>query len=113
MKKKWLLRGIKIAVFATIGVAVLGQVVTQLWNWLMPGLFGWHTIGFWQALGLLILSRILFGAFHGRSGHGMHWRRRMIDRWEQMSPEQRTKFLQGMRERCGKFEAGAAEPQVP
>jgi hypothetical protein len=47
--------------------AVFGLVVMSLWNWLMPTLFGWHVISYWQALGLLILSKILFGGFRGRS----------------------------------------------
>jgi hypothetical protein len=110
MKRKWFVRGLKIAVFATIAAAVLGQVVMQLWNWLTPSLFGWHTISFWQALGLLVLSRFFFGGFRGRTGYGMHWRRRMKDRWQQMTPEERDKFRQGMRSRCGQF--GAGEPEL-
>ena len=86
MIKKRIERIIKIAIFAIIGVAVFGTLVMQLWNWLMPGLFGWHAIGFWQALGLLILSRIFFGGFRGPSGIG---RRRMMNRWEKMTPEER------------------------
>src|SRR5262249_23615621 len=42
------------ALFVFIG----GQVVMRLWNWLLPPLFGWHQIAFWQALGLLVLCRI-------------------------------------------------------
>lgn len=81
--------------FAAIG----GELVKLLWNWLLPPLFGWRQITFWQALGLLALCRILFGGFglrgHGRSG----FRRRMAERWEQMTPEERERFRQGMR--CG------------
>jgi len=110
MKKKWVARGVKIALFAIIGVMVFGTAVMQLWNWLMPSLFGWHAIGFWQALGLLILSRIFFGGFRGPSGMG---RRRMLDRWEKMTPEQREKLREGMRGRCGQFEASAAQTQTP
>ncbi len=75
-------------------------VVRGLWNWLMPGLFGWHLITFWQALGILILSKILFGGFRGRPGWGGHWRGRMIERWEKMTPEEREKFREGLR--CGR-----------
>jgi hypothetical protein len=81
---------VKIALFAIIGVAVFGALVMQLWNWLMPALFGLHAIGFWQALGLLILSRMFFGGFRGPSGMG---RRRL-------TPEQREKFREGLRGRC-------------
>ena len=66
MRNRWLRRGIKIAMIATAACAVFGFVVMGLWNWLAPAVFGAHTITFWQALGLLILGRILFGGFHGR-----------------------------------------------
>ena len=86
-----------ITVFITIG----GQIVLHLWNWLLPPLFGWREITFWQALGLLVLCRILFGGLgmHGGSRHGV--RRRLAERWASMTPEERERFRQGMRERCG------------
>ena len=100
---------LKVAVFGVFAVTVAGFVVTGLWNWLVPTVFGWHAINFGQALGLLFLSRILFGGFRG-GGPRMHWRRRMGERWERMSPEEREKFRQGMRERCGHF--GMPEPDA-
>ena len=69
----------------------------------MPALFGLAVITFWQAVGLLILSKILFGGFRFRRGPGLHWRRRMTERWEKMTPEQREQFREGMRGRCGAF----------
>ena len=101
MKKNRFLKVLKFAVFAPVGVAVGGFLVMSLWNVLMPGIFAVRAINFWQALGLLVLSRILFGGFrpHGRGGRG--WRRRMGERWEQMTPEEREKFKQGMRRGCG------------
>lgn len=101
MKRNWMRRGLRFVLFALLAAAVLSLVTMSLWNWLMPALFGLRAITFWQALGMLLLSRILLGGFRGRAGHSMHWRRRMHERWEQMTPEQREKFRQGMRERCG------------
>jgi hypothetical protein len=101
MQKKWIARGIKIALMALVGCAVFGWVVMSLWNWLMPVMFGWHIISFWQALGLFVLAKILFGGFHGP--RGMHSRRHMFERWEQMTPEERDRFRQGIRGRCGHF----------
>ncbi len=112
MKRNWALRASKIAVLATLGVTVFSFVVMSLWNWLMPVVFGLRTIGFWQALGLLILSRILFGGFRGRPGHNMRWRRGMMARWEQMTPEEREKFREGMRHRCGPFRTPETEPKA-
>jgi hypothetical protein len=92
-------------------IALGGEIVRLLWNWLMPALFGWTGITFWQALGLLALCRILFGGLglHGASGSRIRsrmrerWEERRSERWEerwgQMTPEERERFRQGMRGR--------------
>ncbi|HEX9942181.1 MAG TPA: hypothetical protein VGG03_09205 [Thermoanaerobaculia bacterium] len=118
MKRKRPLRVLTIAVFALMGIAVFGLlfglVVMSLWNWLMPALFGVRSITFWQALGVLILSRILLGGFSGGRGHrhDRRWRARLIDRWEQMSPEERAKFRERLRHRWGRFEEEAPETEI-
>jgi hypothetical protein len=74
-------RGIAIGIaffLAFLLFIFLGGIVVQwLWNWLMPGIFGLRLLTFWEALGLLALSRILFGGF-GRGGgsHGSSRRRK-------------------------------------
>jgi hypothetical protein len=112
MRHHPVLKGIKIALFVVIGAAVFGFIVKSLWNVLIPPIFGWQTISFWQALGLLLLSKILFGGFHRHVGRGHdRWKHRMKDRWEQMTPDEREKFRQGMR--CGRSPfASTVEPQV-
>jgi hypothetical protein len=102
MKARWVLRGLKIGVIAITALMVFGFVVMGLWNWLGPAVFGARTINFWQALGILVLSKILFGGFRGHPGYGGHWRRRMSARWEQMTPEERERFRQGIVGRCGR-----------
>ena len=101
MQKKWFFIGpaaiVGIALFIFIG----GESVLLLWNWLLPPLFGWRLITFWQALGILALCRILFGRTGGHAFGRSKWRGRIAGRWEQMSPEEREKFRQGMRGRCG------------
>jgi hypothetical protein len=84
-------------VFTVIG----GQAVRLLWNWLLPPLFGWREVTFWQALGLLALCRILFGGLGLRGSGRSHMRRRMAERWERMTPEERERFRQGLHGRCG------------
>ena len=81
MKRHWVLRGLKYVLFAALCVTVFSFVVMRLWNWLMPALFGWHLINFWQALVILVLSKIIFGGFRGHPGRHMYWRRRMVERW--------------------------------
>lgn len=103
MKRHWVSKVMMFVLFAALFLVVFSFVVMHLWNWLMPTLFGWHVITFWQALGVLVLSKILFGGFRG--GHRRHWgwKRRMFERWEQMTPEEREKFRETMRSRCGSF----------
>lgn len=112
MKRHWFVRGLKFVLFAALYVTIFGFVVMSLWNWLMPALFGWHLINFWQAVGILVLSKIFFGGFRGHPGRHMYWRRRMMERWEQMTPEERETFRQGIRGRCGPFAPRAAEPKA-
>jgi hypothetical protein len=117
-KKKWIflapLALLAIPVFIWIG----GELVMHLWNWLLPTLFGWRQITFWQAIGLLALCRILFGGWSG-GGHGprSNMRRRMAERmderWEKMTPEEREKFRQSWRSRCGGFGAPTSETKEP
>ena len=109
MRKHWAVKGLLFVVCATLAVALFGFVTLGLWNWLMPSLFSLPAIGFWQALGLLVLSRLLLGGFRGRGAGHMHWRRRMFERWERMTPEEREKFRQGMRGRCGHSAPPASE----
>jgi hypothetical protein len=112
MKPKRILRVLKFIALGTLAAAVFSLVVMSLWNWLMPALFGLHAVTFWQALGLLVLSKLFFGGFRGRSGPPMFWRRRMMERWEQMTPEEREKFRESLKGGCGPFGAPKAEPKV-
>ena len=123
MRRKWIF----IIPAAIAGVVLFtfigGQAVKLLWNWLMPAIFGVRQIVFWEALGLLVLCRILFGG-HGfsggsRSGSGSGFRRRIVDRvsdrmgerWANMTPEERDRFRQRVRERCG-FDPSVGESKA-
>ena len=69
MRKKWWMFLLIPPVIVLVGW-IFGEIVMHLWNWLLPPLFGWHTVGFWQALGLLVLCRILFGGFRNGAPNG-------------------------------------------
>ena len=56
MNKHWAKTTVLVLLWATIAVAGFGSAVWQLWNMLMPHLFGMPSIGFWQAVGLMALS---------------------------------------------------------
>jgi hypothetical protein len=100
MKKFWIVKGLKIAVFATLGIAALATVVMLLWNALMPAIFGLGTITWLQALGLFALSKLLFGGnWKGRGGHrcgrgpGSHeWKHKFRQKWANMSEEDKAKM---------------------
>ncbi|WP_339711462.1 hypothetical protein [uncultured Kriegella sp.] len=57
--------------FAIVAVIIfallLGYGIMWLWNWLMPGIFGLKTIDYWQAVGMLVLAKILFGGLGNHS----------------------------------------------
>jgi hypothetical protein len=130
MSDRW--TWIFIAPAAVLGIALLifigGEVVLLLWNWLLPPLFGWPEVTFWQALGLLVLCRVLFGGFghHRGSRSDSSVRRRVAERvvdrmadrvaerWERMTPEEQERFRQRIRERCG-FDpsTGASDSATP
>ncbi len=92
--------------------ACLVWAVSALWNWLMPSIFGLHAITYWQALGLMALSWILFRGFRGPSmGHGA-WRHGLRERWGRMTPAEREEFVKGLNSRCARTESPEAEPKA-
>jgi hypothetical protein len=94
-------------------VAVLSLVVMSLWNALIPSLFRGPTLQYWQAVGLLILSRILCGGFRGRPGwHGPgRWRSHWASHWESMTPEERERLRAKFKHRCG-WDPGEPSPSA-
>jgi hypothetical protein len=84
--------------FFIVAVAAMSAIVMLLWNAVVPSLFGTALpIDYLHALGLLVLSRILFGGFRGHGGwHGrMHGHRHGHERWakwQAMTPEEREQF---------------------
>lgn len=99
-------RGIWIA--KILGMIVIGFILVfgfvlatmYLWNWLVPTLFAGPVITFWQALGLLALSKILFSGFGKGGGHRGHWKSQWKSRWQDkmrsMSPEDQERFKEKM-----------------
>lgn len=84
------------------GFFIFGSIVMLLWNALMPAIFHLPVISFWQAVGLLLLSKLLFGGFRGGGGwrDRGQWKNRMQQRWMNMTPEEREKFKQEWKDRC-------------
>jgi uncharacterized membrane protein YraQ (UPF0718 family) len=64
---------------------LFGYFVQMLWNWLMPPIFGLKAITFWQAFGLIVLAKLIFGSFgHHHDIHKHHkWHKyHHSDEWE-------------------------------
>jgi hypothetical protein len=114
MKHKYkFLMAIKIVFGITAFVLLFGFGTMHLWNWLVPSLFHGPIVTFGQAIGLLILSKILFGSFNGKHGRGGHcsgggkwgryggWKEKMGERFSNMTPEEKEKFKQRFKDRCG------------
>jgi hypothetical protein len=87
---------IQVIIAFILFIAIGGVAVLELWNWLLPSLFGVSQIGFLQALGILALSRILFGG-SGLPTIKRPRSRRPTDRWEALTPEERERLRQGAR----------------
>ena len=107
-------KGLKIAkwtVVCVLFVFLFGYITMTLWNWIVPAVFNGPVLNFWQALGLLVLSKILFGGFGGKScGHGAgHWKHRYYEKLSHMSPEERERFKARMKEKwCSRDQSDSA-----
>lgn len=85
-----------------IGLALFSYVTMLLWNALLPVILHLPVINFWQAVGVLVLSRLLFGGpGHHGYGHHRHFGNPFRDKWETMTPEEREEFLKRRHEHRG------------
>ncbi len=105
MKKFWFKKGLMFIAFFIAAVFLFGAIVMALWNAILPPVLGVKAITFSQALGILLLSKILFGGFGHRGGwhrgRGQQWRNNMQEKWGNMTPEEREKFKNEWKNRCG------------
>ena len=95
MKRYWLVKSIKMVAFFIAFIALAGVGVMLLWNALIPEIFGVAQINWIQALGLLILARVLVGGrgYRGWGGYrSSHWRKRWESKMAKMSPEERARI---------------------
>lgn len=94
--KRWSERSVRTKVLLIVAgvvmvpafLALFGAVTMWLWNWLMPTIFKLPEIGFWQAIGLLLLSHIFFkGGRAGRMGRAQWRRAKLRERMREDEPE--------------------------
>lgn len=100
--------------------AIIVLVVMLLWNAIVPAIIGWEAISYWQAAGLLLLCKLLFGGFGGHLGHrffhsrGHHHHHgdheKLHKMMKEMSRDERKKFI---RERMARgFNFGEEEQEI-
>lgn len=101
-KNFWIKKIIGFSFLAIAITALLGFVVMGLWNNVLAVVLNISIITFWQALGILVLSKILFGGFNGRCGghRGAHWKKEIQEKWHTLTPEEREKIKQEWKNRC-------------
>lgn len=102
MKATWIA---KFFLMGVVALAAIGAVTMLLWNWLVPTLFQGPIITFWQALGLLALTKILFWSF-GKGSYNRHrpWGYRWKQKWENMTPQEREQYKARMKEKWCSWE---------
>jgi hypothetical protein len=101
MKRRF--KGPKIAGFILLGIGFATLAIWLLmflWNTvLVAAVSGIKIISFWQAAGLFVLAKILFGGF--KKGHRAHgWKNKMREKWESMNEEEREKFKAEWKHKC-------------
>ena len=110
-------KGLHILKFMAMGAAfilAIGFVTMTLWNCLIPDLFHGPVITFWQALGLLLLGKLLFGwhNHHNRSwedkwARGREWKAKFREKMAHMTPEEQARVREQLRNRCGRGFGGS------
>jgi hypothetical protein len=99
----WKARRYLFIIFYLTVLLLLAAIVQLLWNRLLPDILNARVINYWQALGLLVLCRILFGGFHWGTGRGMPMAghsRFLKDKWMHMSEAERAAFKDEWKKRC-------------
>ncbi len=108
----WIKKCLKALVFLTLSFGLLSWLVMHLWNWLMPDLFESPRINWMQALGLLLLSRLLVGSWSSfwkltpkeQGQKKAYWRKKWEAKLEKMPPEKREKWKQHWEMHCSQKE---------
>ncbi len=109
----WFKKMIGIIILVCMAVLFFGFIVMSLWNAILPDVIHVSAISFPQALGILLLSKILFGGFRGgwRGGRRHQWKGEMMNKWQSMNPEEKEKWKQDMRNKCRTWGRGFREEQ--
>lgn len=105
MKTWWIKKTIAFTALAAFLILALGGIVMLLWNAIVPEVFGTAALTYWQAVGLLLLTQILFRGIgrwrgHHHAGVHSHWKHKLEEKLASLSPEEREKFKAEWKRRC-------------
>ncbi len=117
MKRFSIKSGVGFLFTGIAAVALFSFIVMSLWNGILVAALHASAINFWQAAGILVLSKILFGGFPGRRHHGYgshhQWGMEIREKWQRMTPEEREKFKDEWKDRCRKPKQYMQQQQPP
>jgi Ca2+/H+ antiporter, TMEM165/GDT1 family len=99
----WVRKIIGFVVMGAIMILALGFVVMTIWNNVLTAVLHVSPIAFGQALAIFVLAKILFGGFRGGWRGGRPWNREMREKWSKMSPEEKERLKQDIRNRCNRW----------
>lgn len=92
-----------------LGLFAISGIVSLLWNWIIPSISTLTAITYWQAMGLFVLCRILFGGFRfgfRKHRHAFHEHFKhhapFKDKFMEMTDEERLQFKSQWKQRCCK-----------
>ncbi len=102
MKKVWIKKRLIFVTFFIAATVLVSFIVMGLWNTILPAVLGVKVITFAQALGILLLSKILFGGFRGGCyGNGrQQWKMKIQEKMGQMTAEEKEKFKAEWKSHC-------------
>jgi hypothetical protein len=104
MKKGFWIKKVLCVILLVIAAAtLLSYIVMSLWNAVLVPVLNVSTVTFWQAAGILVLSKILFGGFKGKGGGRGPWKKDLREKWQNMNPEEREQMKQQWRDRCSRW----------
>lgn len=92
-------------IFLLIPIALffaVGFILMLLWNFLIPVIFGLKAISYLQAIGLFLLSRLLFGNLGFGNKKPPFINSKFREKMMKMTPEERQQFKQEWKERCNR-----------
>ncbi len=100
----WIRKAAGFIAMAVAAILLFTLIVMTLWNSILAPVLGVRVIDFGQDLGILVLSKILFGGFQGGGwrGGGRYWNSEMRNKWQSMTPEEKEKFKQEWRNCCSR-----------